>query len=201
MVCAAFALLTPVLAGFFQPIRVLPQAAPGSVLQPPVLEANRFPVAPTVANSSASTWALLAVGGAVFGAAAAALRPLQRASAIRSLDAAPREGLDLRLAGRSAGVTMAEEGATLTGKCKWFNVEKGFGFIEVDGEGTDVFVHQSDIYAPGFRSLAEGEAVEFVLTKDERSGKTKAVEVTGPGGTHVQGAPRQDYGYDGYDQY
>ena len=79
-----------------------------------------------------------------------------------------------------------------------FNTEKGYGFIALDGEDKDVFVHQSDIYAPGFRSLAEGEALEFRLTTDERTGKVKAVDVTGPDGAYVQGAPRRDEGDDYY---
>ena len=44
-----------------------------------------------------------------------------------------------------------------------FNVEKGYGFIAIDGAENDIFVHQSDIYAPGFRSLAEGEPVRRPL--------------------------------------
>lgn len=46
------------------------------------------------------------------------------------------------------------------GKVKWFKDEKGYGFIEVD-DGTDVFVHFSDIQGGGFKSLAEGDAVTF----------------------------------------
>jgi cold shock CspA family protein len=83
------------------------------------------------------------------------------------------------------------DGEPVSGKCKWFNVEKGYGFIALDGEDKDVFVHQSDIYAPGFRSLAEGEALEFRLITDERTGKVKAVDVTGPDGAYVQGAPKE----------
>jgi cold shock CspA family protein len=99
----------------------------------------------------------------------------------------------LRRAMPAASVLMeAEEGGTpQKGSCKWFNTEKGYGFIALDGEDKDVFVHQSDIYAPGFRSLAEGEAVEFRLTTDPKTGKVKAVDVTGPDGAYVQGAPRE----------
>ena len=50
-----------------------------------------------------------------------------------------------------------------TGKVKWFNAEKGFGFIAVEGGGPDVFVHYSAIQGDGFRSLEEGQAVEFEI--------------------------------------
>jgi cold shock protein len=48
-----------------------------------------------------------------------------------------------------------------TGIVKWFNESKGFGFIKQDGGGEDVFCHQSAIQATGFRTLAEGQKVEF----------------------------------------
>jgi CspA family cold shock protein len=48
-----------------------------------------------------------------------------------------------------------------TGKVKWFNDAKGFGFIAPDDGGNDLFVHHSNISANGFRTLAEGAAVEF----------------------------------------
>merc|ERR1712113_795030 len=94
------------------------------------------------------------------------------------------------------------EGELKKGKVKWFDTEKGFGFIEVEGD-QDYFVHQTAIYAPGFRSLAEGEDVEFKVGTDERTGKVKALDVTGPGGNYVQGAPRPDAndgGYGGYEE-
>ena len=50
-----------------------------------------------------------------------------------------------------------------TGTVKWFNDSKGFGFIEVGGGGKDVFVHHSAIEADGFKSLREGQRVEFVI--------------------------------------
>merc|ERR1712066_184894 len=88
-------------------------------------------------------------------------------------------------------VVAFSDGDQKTGTCKWFNVEKGYGFIEVDDADSDIFVHQSDIYAPGFRSLAEGEQLEFRVETDTKTGKLKAVEVTGPDGAYVQGAPKQ----------
>jgi len=92
----------------------------------------------------------------------------------------------------SLAPVMQEDGGTpQKGSCKWFNTEKGYGFIQLDSEEKDVFVHQSDIYAPGFRSLAEGEPLEFRLITDERTGKVKAVDVTGPDGAYVQGAPKE----------
>jgi CspA family cold shock protein len=54
-----------------------------------------------------------------------------------------------------------------TGKVKWFNAEKGFGFIEVES-GDDVFVHFSAISGEGFKSLDEGQAVEFNVVKGNR---------------------------------
>ena len=67
--------------------------------------------------------------------------------------------------------------------------EKGFGFITVHGEDKAVFVHQTDIHADGFRSLDEGEPVEFDIIQDP-NGKMKATSVTGPDGAFVRGAPK-----------
>jgi len=89
---------------------------------------------------------------------------------------------------------MSEE--VKTGVVKWFNCEKGFGFILPDDGSTDVFVHQTEIKKDGFRSLADGEAVQFEVEQDSNTGKTKAVKVTGPGGEDVQGAPYQAQSFD-----
>ncbi|GBF34855.1 cold shock protein CspA [Desulfocucumis palustris] len=55
----------------------------------------------------------------------------------------------------------------MQGKVKWFNAEKGFGFIETN-EGTDVFVHFSAIQTQGFKTLDEGQAVEFDVVEGQR---------------------------------
>ena len=76
----------------------------------------------------------------------------------------------------------------LTGTCKWFNTKKGFGFIKPDGEGEDLFVHQSVIKSQGFRSLGEGEVVEYNV--ETENGKSKAIDVTGPNGADCVGEQR-----------
>ena len=63
---------------------------------------------------------------------------------------------------------------TLTGKVTWFNSEKGFGFIEVEG-GNDVFVHFSAITGDGFKSLDEGQEVSFEVEDGNRGPQAKNV--------------------------
>ena len=55
-----------------------------------------------------------------------------------------------------------------TGTVKWFNAEKGFGFIEQDGGGADVFAHFSNIAADGYRELQEGQRVSFEVTQGQK---------------------------------
>jgi CspA family cold shock protein len=55
-----------------------------------------------------------------------------------------------------------------SGTVKWFNSEKGFGFIEQDGGGSDVFVHYSAISAGGYRELQEGQKVTFEVTQGQK---------------------------------
>ena len=61
-----------------------------------------------------------------------------------------------------------------TGKVKWFNDSKGFGFVEVD-DGTDAFVHHSEIQGEGYKSLAEGESVEFDVVQGDKGPKATNV--------------------------
>ena len=61
-----------------------------------------------------------------------------------------------------------------TGTVKWFNATKGFGFIQPDEGGNDVFVHISAVERAGLGSLNEGQKIGFVLERDNRSGKMSA---------------------------
>ena len=60
------------------------------------------------------------------------------------------------------------------GTVKWFNGQKGFGFIQPDDGGSDVFVHISAVERAGLGSLHEGQKLEFELERDQRSGKSSA---------------------------
>jgi len=64
-----------------------------------------------------------------------------------------------------------------TGKVKWFNGQKGYGFIRPDEGGNDVFVHISAVERSGLQSLAEDQAVSYELHTDERRNKTSAVDI------------------------
>ncbi|XP_062218964.1 glycine-rich protein 2-like [Phragmites australis] len=79
------------------------------------------------------------------------------------------------------------------GTVKWFNTTKGFGFITPDDGSEDLFVHQSSIKSDGYRSLNDGDTVEFVVSSGD-DGRTKAVDVTAPGGAALAGGPRPDGG-------
>jgi CspA family cold shock protein len=79
-----------------------------------------------------------------------------------------------------------------TGKVKWFNGEKGFGFIEQDGGGADLFVHFSAIEGEGYRNLNEGDVVEFEIGQGQKGPQARNVVVTdrAPGGEGGQGRSR-----------
>jgi cold shock protein len=63
-----------------------------------------------------------------------------------------------------------------SGIVKWFNAEKGYGFITVDDDGQDVFVHYSAIEMNGYRSLAEGQRVEFEVGTGNKGPQAEAVK-------------------------
>lgn len=65
------------------------------------------------------------------------------------------------------------------GTVKWFNAEKGYGFIERDDGQGDVFVHFSAINAEGYRTLEEGQRVDFELTEDPKGWRAANVTVIG----------------------
>lgn len=77
----------------------------------------------------------------------------------------------------------------LRGVCKWFDDLKGYGFITPEDGSEDIFVHQTAVYAEGFRTLHDLEPVEYDVEID-MYGRRKAVNVTGPSSNYVQGGPR-----------
>lgn len=81
--------------------------------------------------------------------------------------------------------------ARTTGKVKWFSQEKGFGFLEQEG-GPDVFVHHSAIQGSGFKTLDEGEEVEFDVIEEPKGLKAQnVVRLNAPqGGGGAQGGSR-----------
>jgi CspA family cold shock protein len=64
-----------------------------------------------------------------------------------------------------------------TGKVKWFNEKKGFGFLQRDDGGKDVFVHHTAIVAEGFRTLQEGQKVQFNIVEDKKGPKAENVTI------------------------
>ena len=66
-----------------------------------------------------------------------------------------------------------------SGTMKWFNATKGFGFIQPDDGGNDVFVHISAVERAGLGSLSEGQKITFELERDKKSGKMSAGNLQG----------------------
>jgi CspA family cold shock protein len=81
------------------------------------------------------------------------------------------------LTGRGHGVRAVEieERIMTQGTVKWFNADKGFGFIAQDGGGDDVFVHFSAIQTQGYKSLDEGQKVEFDVTQGPKGPQAENV--------------------------
>ncbi|MCI4462568.1 MAG: cold-shock protein [Caldisericum sp.] len=67
----------------------------------------------------------------------------------------------------------------LTGRVKWFNSQKGFGFIVPDNGGKDLFVHFSAIQSSGYKTLKEGQKVEFEIEQTDKGDKAVNVKVIG----------------------
>lgn len=65
----------------------------------------------------------------------------------------------------------------MRGKVKWFNNEKGFGFIENGESGEDIFVHYSAILSDGYKTLVEGQFVEFELVRTDKGLQAKNVVI------------------------
>jgi CspA family cold shock protein len=70
--------------------------------------------------------------------------------------------------------TILEKVAMPVGKVKWFNTTKGYGFIQPESGGSDVFVHVSAVERAGLKGLAEGQRVSYVEQRDPKRGKTSA---------------------------
>jgi CspA family cold shock protein len=92
----------------------------------------------------------------------------------RSFDRAPRSFDGPRAGGGGGSRDPAGPGS---GVVKWFNSTKGFGFIQPNDGGGDVFVHISAVEQAGLRGLNEGEAVSYELEADRRTGKTSATNL------------------------
>eukprot|EP00933_Yihiella_yeosuensis_P030339 TRINITY_DN239_c0_g1_i8.p1 TRINITY_DN239_c0_g1~~TRINITY_DN239_c0_g1_i8.p1 ORF type:complete len:127 (-),score=24.31 TRINITY_DN239_c0_g1_i8:154-534(-) len=87
---------------------------------------------------------------------------------------------------------------SLRGSVKFFNAEKGFGFITPEDGGEDLFVHFSSINKDGFKKLNEGETVTFEQYYDENKGKTSAVNVFGNGDGVRRERKGKGKGFDSY---
>jgi CspA family cold shock protein len=79
-----------------------------------------------------------------------------------------------RFSARYGYLIRLKEFVMSTGTVKWFNAQKGFGFIQPDDGGQDVFVHISAVERAGINDLREGQKLNYELTADRRTGKTSA---------------------------
>jgi CspA family cold shock protein len=76
-----------------------------------------------------------------------------------------------------AHLTAPKEHAMATGTVKWYNETKGYGFIQPDNGGKDVFVHASALERAGMRGLAEGQKISYEVEADRRTGKESATNL------------------------
>jgi len=84
-----------------------------------------------------------------------------------------RHGIDCGLSGQA----QQRKTFVATGTVKWFNDQKGYGFIQPDSGGKDVFVHVSAVERSGLRGLAEGQKISYEVEADRRTGKESAVDL------------------------
>lgn len=82
------------------------------------------------------------------------------------------------------------------GQVKWFDPKKGYGFI-IGPEGQDVFVHYSHIQSEGFRTLKDGEEVDYELVQGEKGWQARSVSPTSEGGSHTPNPSSQKSGASG----
>jgi CspA family cold shock protein len=88
---------------------------------------------------------------------------------VKGYSSVPRSVLQIEYEGDCiAGLYRPKENIVDKGKVKWFNERKGFGFIVPDNGGEDLFIHHSNIAAEGFRSLYDGQAVEFEVAQGKK---------------------------------
>lgn len=73
-------------------------------------------------------------------------------------------------------MSLNEDSNKQRGKVKWFNNARGYGFIECDGKQEDIFVHYRNIIGEGYKSLSEGQTVEFSLAKGDKGLQAEEVE-------------------------
>jgi len=88
--------------------------------------------------------------------------------------------------GKAKGKGKGRKNGPETGTCKWFDSQKGFGFIQSDWSGEEIFVHNSEICSDGFRSLTEGERVQFTCVVEGK--RKKATNITGVSGAPMNGS-------------
>jgi cold shock protein len=76
-----------------------------------------------------------------------------------------------------AHLTRLEEDSMATGTVKWYNETKGYGFIQPDNSGKDVFVHATALERAGMRGLQEGQKISYEVEADRRTGKESATDL------------------------
>ncbi len=93
-----------------------------------------------------------------------------------TLQTFPNDGCFYFALVRTRTLSLSKERTTMaTGTVKWFNADKGYGFIQPDGSGNDVFVHATALEAAGIRDLPDGQKVSYEVT--EQRGKSSATQI------------------------